>query len=160
MPSIWLCCHCNWVRWNVELETSDVLQVVVVVWTNSLTAMSVTRASLFLFLVPIIPEFEFFLWYFLWRRWCFFLALIVVAGVDTQPPIITTQLTNLSANCWWTPCKDVNFDWNSRNYVYLEHEQEKLEISEYTIPYNNIFSEISQSRVWEGVAYADLFLWR
>lgn len=102
LPSIWPCCHCNWVRWNVELETSDVLPVVVVVWTNSLTAMSVTRASLFLFLVPVRPEFEFFLWYFLWRRCCFFLTLIVVAGVDTQPPIIMIQLTNLTANCWCT----------------------------------------------------------
>lgn len=101
LASIWLCCHCNWVRWNVELETSD-LPEVVVVWTNSLTAISVTRASLFLFLVPTRPEFEFFLWYFLWRWWCFFLTLIVFAGVDTQPPIIMTQLTNPTANCCCT----------------------------------------------------------
>lgn len=89
-PSIWLWCHCNWVIWKVELEPSDLLQVVVV-WTNSLIEKSLTRDPESHFPAASWIEFEIFMRRFLNRRWGLLLTLIEWPGVDTQPPMIINQ---------------------------------------------------------------------
>lgn len=106
--SIWLWCHCIWVTWTLELEHSDLLQVVVL-WTNSIS-VTIDPASPFIF----EADFEFFPWYFLGRPGSFLLILIGIAGVDTQAPIPLTQVTNFSANQYY-PIRDTTSRWNTRN---------------------------------------------
>lgn len=94
--SIWLWFHCSWVRWNVLLETSDLLQVVAAPfsksrWTNSLTEKSLTRfpASP----IPLIGiseiEVEIFPRPFLHLGKYFLRVLTLLFCFEAQPPIVT-----------------------------------------------------------------------
>lgn len=99
--SSWLWFHWSWVRWNVMLETSDLLQVVAAPfsksrWINSLTAKSPAQfpaspipckcrsgkeAQIFPRPLPLLGKY-------------FLLVLNLIFVLEAQPPIVTTILLN------------------------------------------------------------------